>query len=52
VPPDPALAPVILPEIVPIVQLNVLGVDADNAILVFFPLQIVVVSGVITTGEG
>jgi hypothetical protein len=50
--PLPALAPVILPVIVPTVQVNVLGADAVNAIFVAVALQIVAVFAVVTTGVG
>ena len=50
--PDPADAPVILPVIVPTVQVKVLGVLAVRAILVAVPLQIVAVLAVVTTGVG
>ena len=52
--PAPALAPVMPPVIVPIVQVNVLtpGVLAVNAIFVAVPLHIVAVAGVVTTGAG
>lgn len=50
--PDPALAPVIPPVIVPTVQLNVLGVDEVRLMLVVAPLQIVAVATVVTDGLG
>lgn len=50
--PDPDVAPVMLPVIVPTVQVNVLGADAVNAILVAVPLQIAAVFDVVTTGVG
>ena len=46
------MAPVILPVIVPTVQVNVLGVLAVKAMLVAVPLQIVAVLAVVTTGVG
>lgn len=50
--PVPAVAPVMLPVIVPIVQVNVLVAVAVKAIFVAFPLQIVAVFAVVTTGVG
>lgn len=50
--PDPALAPVMLPVIVPIVQLNVLVAVAASAIFVAVPLQMVAVFAVVTAGLG
>jgi hypothetical protein len=50
--PEPALAPVILPAIVPTVQVNVLGADAVNAMFVAVALHIVAVLAVVTTGVG
>lgn len=50
--PDPALAPVILPVMVPIVHVNVLGAVAVSAIFVAVPLQMVAVLAVVTTGLG
>ena len=50
--PDPALAPVIPPTIVPIVQLNVLAALAVNEIFGFVLLQIVEVLALVTTGVG
>jgi len=50
--PLPADAPVILPVIVPTVQVNVLADDAVNPIAVVLPLQIVAVFAVVTTGRG
>jgi hypothetical protein len=50
--PDPALAPVIDPVIVPIVQTNVLGAEADNEILGPVPLHIVAVFAEVTEGFG
>lgn len=48
--PEPALAPVIPPEIAPIVQVKVLAAEAVNAISVLVPLQIVFAFAVITSG--
>ncbi len=50
--PDPLLAPVIPPVIVPIVQANELGVEAVNEILGPVPLHIVAVFAVVTEGVG
>lgn len=50
--PDPDVAPVMPPVIVPTVQVNVLGAVAVKAILVDVPLQIAVVFAVVTTGVG
>ena len=50
--PDPPVAPVMLPVMVPTVQVKVLGVLAVSAILVAVPLQMVAVFAVVTTGEG
>lgn len=50
--PEPGDAPVILPVIAPTDQLNVLAVDAVNAMFVAVPLQIAVVLAVVTTGVG
>jgi hypothetical protein len=50
--PDPALAPVMLPVIVPTVQVKVLGAEAVNAIFVAVALQITAVFAVVTTGVG
>jgi hypothetical protein len=50
--PLPAVAPVILPLIVPIDQLKVLDMLAVRGIFVFVPLQILVVNGVVRTGTG
>jgi hypothetical protein len=50
--PLPALAPVIPPVIVPIVQVNVLAALAVNAIFVGVALQIVAVLAVVTAGVG
>jgi hypothetical protein len=50
--PDPAVAPVMLPVIVPIVHVNVLGAVAASAILVAVALHIVAVLAVVTAGVG
>lgn len=50
--PDPALAPVIPPVIVPMVQVKLLGMEAVRLISVLEPLQIVVVLRFVTTGAG
>ena len=50
--PDPAVAPVMPPLMVPTVQVNVLAVVAVNAMLVVPPLQIAAVFAVVTTGVG
>ena len=50
--PDPALAPVIPPVIVPTVQLKLLGADAVKAIFGPVPLQVEAVLAVVTTGVG
>ncbi len=46
------MAPVIPPVTVPTVQLNVLAVDAINAMFVALPLQIAAVLAVVTVGIG
>ena len=50
--PEPPVALVMLPVMVPTVHMKVLGVLAVSAILVVFPLQIAAVFAVVTTGEG
>jgi hypothetical protein len=50
--PDPALAPVIPPVIVPNVHVKVLGVVADSDILASAPLQMIAEAGVIIAGSG
>jgi hypothetical protein len=50
--PEPALAPVIPPVMVPIVQENVLDVLAVNAIFGDVPLHILAVAAFVTTGFG
>jgi hypothetical protein len=50
--PEPGLAPVIPPVIVPIVQAKLLGAEAVNAIIGLDPPQTVVVAEFVTTGLG
>jgi hypothetical protein len=50
--PDPAVAPVIPPVTVPIVQLNVLLAVDVSEMFVVPPLQIVALFAVVTTGLG
>jgi|SRR6266700_6970683 len=50
--PEPELAPVMPPVIVPIVQVNVLGVLAVKLIFVPVPLHIVAVEEFVTDGAG
>lgn len=50
--PELALAPVMLPVIVPIVQANVLGALAVKAIAGLVPLQVAAVLAVVTSGVG
>lgn len=50
--PDPALAPVMLPVMVPTVHVNVLGVEAVSATLAEDPLQEEAVAGEVTAGLG
>jgi hypothetical protein len=50
--PDPGLAPVILPVIVPMVHANVLGTLAVKEMLGPVPLQIVAVLALVTAGLG
>jgi hypothetical protein len=50
--PEPALAPVIPPVMVPIVQLKLLPTLAVRAMLGDKPLHTVAVLDVVTTGEG
>ena len=50
--PEPALAPVMPPVIAPMVQVNVLGVEAVSAMFVAVPLQIAAVLAVVTAGVG
>lgn len=51
-PPEPALAPVMLPVIVPIVQLNVLGVLDVRLMFVPTPLHLLTVAEFVTMGFG
>lgn len=50
--PDPPVAPVMPPVIVPMVQLNVLAVVAVSGIFVAVALQIAAVLAVVTAGVG
>ena len=50
--PEPALAPVVPPVIVPIVHANVLAALAVRLIFVLLPLQILFVLAVVTAGIG
>ena len=50
--PFPALAPVIPPVIVPIVQVKVLGIEEASVIPGAVPLQITAVAAVVTAGVG
>ena len=50
--PDPALAPVIPPVIVPIVHAKVLGVLAARVIFGLVLLHTIAVAGLVTTGVG
>ena len=52
VPPDPALAPVMLPVIVPMVQAKLLGALEVNVILGPVPLQVLAIAGLVTAGFG
>ena len=52
VPPDPALAPVMPPVIVPIVQANVLGALAVRLMFGPVALQIEAVAAFVTAGVG
>ena len=52
VPPDPALAPVILPTIVPTVHVKVPGTLEVNAIPGPVPLHVLAVAKLVTTGVG
>ena len=52
VPPDPALAPVMPPMIVPIDHANVLGALDVSAILGLVPLHVAAVLAVVTAGVG
>jgi hypothetical protein len=50
--PDPAVAPVIPPETVPIVQVKVLAADAVRFMLGLVALQMASVAGLVTAGVG
>jgi hypothetical protein len=50
--PDPALAPEMLPVIVPIVHMNVLGALAVSAMFGPVPLHVAAVAAVVTAGVG
>jgi hypothetical protein len=50
--PEPPVAPVIPPVIVPTVQVKLLSTLAVSAILGEVPLQVAAVFGVVTTGAG
>ena len=50
--PDPALAPVMLPVIVPMVHAKLLGKLAAREILGLVPLQIIAVAPLVTAGTG
>ena len=50
--PDPELEPVTPPVVTPMVQVKVLGTDADKLIIGLAPLQIVEVAELVTAGEG
>jgi hypothetical protein len=50
--PEPLLAPLINPVIVPIVHVKVLGVLAVSAIFGLVPLQVLAVLAVVTAGAG
>jgi hypothetical protein len=50
--PDPAVAPVIPPEIVPIVQVKLLGADAVRFMFGLVALQMESVAGLVTAGVG
>ena len=50
--PEPALAPVILPVIVPTVHVKLLATDAVKLIAVLLPLHIVFVAVLVTAGAG
>jgi hypothetical protein len=52
VPPDPALAPVMPPVIVPIVQANVLGVLEVRVIFGLVALHVEAVATLVTIGVG
>ena len=50
--PEPAVAPVIPPTIVPIVQVKLLGTDDVKTILGLVPLQILTEGELVTVGAG
>ena len=50
--PEPALAPVMPPLIVPTVHVNVLGTEAVSAILGLVPLHALTFALLVTTGVG
>ena len=50
--PEEALAPVMLPVMVPIVQVKVLGVLAVKEIFGFIPLQVLAAAALVTAGFG
>ena len=50
--PEPLLAPVIPPVIVPTIQVKVLDTEAVRLIFGLVPLQMVAELGVVTTGFG
>ena len=50
--PEPALAPVMLPVIVPTVQVNVLGALAVSPMFGLVALQIDIVAALVTAGVG
>jgi hypothetical protein len=52
VPPEPGDAPAMLPLMLPIVQVNVAGVVADNMMFGLVALQIETDAGLTTTGVG
>jgi hypothetical protein len=52
VPPDPAVAPVIPPEMVPIVHAKLLAVVAASVMFGPVPLQIAAVDGFVNEGVG
>ena len=50
--PEPALAPEIPPVFAPVIQVKVLGAEADNKIFGLVPLQVLAAGAVVTTGAG
>ena len=50
--PEEAVAPLILPLLVPNVQLKLLAILADNATLALVPLHIVAVVALVNEGAG